>query len=188
MVIPRVESEWAALTVHESSPSKVAHRIEACARVGPSGAATFRYVLRAEVAQLRIPSPGCAERAQGLWKHTCFEAFVRTSNAPIYHEFNFSPSRQWAVYRFQAYREGASSPPLGAPPEIVVRRFANRLEVDAAVGIDDLIDLRAVRSLQVALSAVVEEENGTLSYWALKHAAGKADFHSSDGYVLELVL
>jgi hypothetical protein len=36
------------------------------------------------------------------------------------------------------------------------------------------------------LSAVVEEENGTLSYWALKHPRDKPDFHCPDGFVFEL--
>jgi hypothetical protein len=52
----------------------------------------------------------------------------------------------------------------------------------------DLIGLQGTPHLRVALSAVVEEENGTLSYWALRHAPGKADFHCPDGFVLELAM
>jgi hypothetical protein len=37
----------------------------------------------------------------------------------------------------------------------------------------------------LGLTAVVEEENGRLSYWALKHPPGKPDFHSPEGFVLE---
>jgi hypothetical protein len=49
-----------------------------------------------------------------------------------------------------------------------------------------LIGLQSASHLQVGLSAVVEEESGTLSYWALKHGPGKADFHCPDGFLLEL--
>jgi hypothetical protein len=105
-----------------------------------------------------------------------------------YFELNFAPSRQWALYRFNAYREGMSSPDLDASPDVSVRRFADRLEVDAAVRLHGLAGLEGAPQLKVALSAVVEEENGTLSYWALKHAPGKPDFHCPDGFVLELAL
>jgi hypothetical protein len=40
--------------------------------------------------------------------------------------------------------------------------------------------------LRVGLSAVIEANDGTLSYWALKHPAAKPDFHHPDSFVLEL--
>ncbi len=52
----------------------------------------------------------------------------------------------------------------------------------------DLGLAREGQGLKLALSAVVEDDSGTLSYWALKHAPGKPDFHHSDGFVLELTL
>jgi hypothetical protein len=38
----------------------------------------------------------------------------------------------------------------------------------------------------MGLSAVIEERDGMLSYWALRHAPGKPDFHRRDGFALEL--
>lgn len=108
------------------------------------------------------------------------------TGAQGYYELNFAPSRQWAVYRFDAYREAMCATRLDAPPEISVRRFDDRLEVDAAVTLQDLIALQGAPRLRVGLSAVVEGESGTLSYWALKHAPGKPDFHDPDCFVLEL--
>ena len=40
--------------------------------------------------------------------------------------------------------------------------------------------------LRLALSAVVEADDGTLSYWALRHPPGRPDFHHADGFVLRL--
>lgn len=179
------ESEWAALVDHSSTASHATNGIDAHARIGESGTLLFRYVLRAEISRVRLPPAKSAERADGLWKHTCFEAFVKVPAAVSYYELNFAPSRQWAVYRFNAYREGISSPDL-ASPEISVRRFDDRLEIDAAVRLHDLIGQQSASHLQVGLSAVVEEESGTLSYWALKHGPGKADFHCPDGFLIEL--
>ena len=39
---------------------------------------------------------------------------------------------------------------------------------------------------RIGLSAVIEEQDGTISYWALRHAAGKPDFHHPDGFAMEL--
>jgi hypothetical protein len=179
---------WDALVRHPSSHSDATRSVDVHALVEESGVVVFKYVLRAEISGVRIPPATPAERTEGLWKHTCFEAFIGAPGAAGYYELNFAPSRQWALYRFSAYREGMSSPDLDASPDVTVRRFADRLEVDAAVPLHGLVGLEGAPQLKVALSAVVEEENGTLSYWALKHAPGKPDFHCPDGFVLELAM
>jgi hypothetical protein len=46
--------------------------------------------------------------------------------------------------------------------------------------------MHAGARLTLALSAVIEDEDGVLSYWALKHPAGKPDFHHRDAFALEL--
>jgi hypothetical protein len=176
--------QWVTLAAHPGAGSQAALAIDARVQLRESGA-TFRYVLRADISRLRIPPLQPAERADGLWKHTCFEAFIRTPDGAGYHELNFAPSRQWSAYRFNAYRQGMSSPDIGQP-EIGVRRFDDRLELEAALRWQDLIAPEDAPRLQLALSAVIEEENGTLSYWALKHAPGKPDFHFPGGFVLEL--
>jgi hypothetical protein len=42
------------------------------------------------------------------------------------------------------------------------------------------------RVLRLALAAVVEEDDGRLSYWALQHAPGNPDFHHPECFTLEL--
>ena len=180
------EAQWTALVSHALTPGDVTYGVAAHAGIRASAIVVFRYVLRAEISRVRIPPAQSVARADGLWRHTCFEAFIMAPGTAGYYEFNFSPSRQWALYRFDAYREGMSAADLESPLELCVRRFDDRLEVDAAVHLNDLIALRGAPRLLFALSAVVEEENGTLSYWALKHPPGKPDFHSPDGFVLEL--
>jgi hypothetical protein len=52
--------------------------------------------------------------------------------------------------------------------------------------LDRLPRIQPHAALRVALSAVIEEEGGMLSYWALKHPPGKPDFHHPDAFALEL--
>ena len=105
---------------------------------------------------------------------------------PGYYEFNFSPSLDWAVYRFSAYRDGMSPAEVGRAPEISVRRHDDVLELQSAVRLGHILELRDARELRIALAAVIEDENGGLSYWGLRHAPGKPDFHHPSGFALEV--
>jgi hypothetical protein len=58
-----------------------------------------------------------------------------------------------------------------------------RLDLDARIGFPHRL---TVQPLQLALSTVIEDARGTLSYWALTHPPGKPDFHHRDAFVLEV--
>jgi hypothetical protein len=176
------ETQWASLLGHATAVRGIDTRVLR----GKAGALVFQYVLRGEVSRVRVPAAQQvpAARRDGLWKHTCFEAFIVDPAFPGYHELNFSPSRDWAAYRFSGYREGMSPADVTSAPLIDVRRFDDRLELDATL---QLLSLQAARSLKLAVTAVIEDDSGTLSYWALRHAPGdKPDFHHPHGFVLEL--
>jgi hypothetical protein len=182
-----VVSQPAELAAHPSTPGGAVRSVAVQVRMEVPGILVFRYALDADMSRIRAPRPGGGARADGLWKHTCFEAFVAAA-APGYHELNFSPSLDWAIYRFTAYREGMSLAEIGEAPEISVRRSDQGLELRSAVHLGELTDLRDARLLRVALAAVIEEENGSLSYWGLRHPPGKPDFHHSSGFALEVAL
>jgi len=174
----------ASLTRYAAASSDVVHGIDIRVHRVPKSL-TFQYVLRADMRRVRVPFSEASVRTDGLWRHTCFEAFIASADAG-YYELNFSPSAQWAIYSFQGYRERMSPVDVMAPPDLAVRHFDDRLEVDATVRTDDLVALREAHTLKLAVTAVIEDDSGTLSYWALKHAPGKPDFHHTDGFVLEL--
>ena len=50
------------------------HRREA--QFAPGMRLACRYSLHGEIARVLVPRLGGGRRADGLWKHTCFEAFV----------------------------------------------------------------------------------------------------------------
>jgi hypothetical protein len=161
-----------ALECHRGSRSAAVQRIGVEA-VRDGGMLRLRYVIECRVEALRLPPRGL----RPLWQHTCCEAFVGSRASPAYHEFNFSPSGDWDAYAFTDYRRGG---PLDVPdPDIAVKVAAQAIELSAAVR-------AAAQPLLLALSAVVEARDGSLSYWALRHAPGQPDFHHRDGFVLEL--
>lgn len=147
-------------------------------------ALTFR--VDGDVTRIRVPPPRPPRIAHQLWEHTCFEAFVAVDGALAYHELNFAPSGEWAGYTFSAYREVAGLADEALAPRITVRPAANHLELDAELMLDRLLPDHPRAPLRLALSAVIEASDGTLSYWALRHPAGKPDFHHADAFALRL--
>ena len=147
---------------------------------------TINYSATGDLARLTIPAQGASGRADRLWEHTCFEAFLRVDNDSSYYEFNFSPSGEWAAYWFRGYRDGGPFAGEGAASDIRVRRSAHCLELDAVVHLNRLPAMRLSALLRIGLSAVIEASDGTLSYWALKHTGAKPDFHHPDSFAIEL--
>jgi hypothetical protein len=137
--------------------------------------------------RLRIPPLRALRRADRLWQHTCFEAFVCVKGKAEYYEFNFAPSGEWAVYAFRCYRDGLSLEDEGLlAPSITVHSAGDRLDLEAIVYLKYLPEIQPGLSLRLALSAVIEDDSGSLSYWALKHPPGKPDFHHPDAFILEI--
>jgi hypothetical protein len=181
-----IDLRSAALTAHPSTPNEDVRSLEVQLRTEEPDTIVIQYSLVADMSRVCVPLCGAGGRADALWEHTCFEAFVAAKDAPCYHEFNFSPSLDWAIYRFSAYREGMLPADIGRAPEISVRRGDDRLELKSAVHLGHLADLRDVHHLRIALAAVIEDDNGRLSYWGLRHPDGKPDFHHPNGFALEV--
>jgi len=119
-------------------------------------------------------------RADELWKTTCFEAFFRAEGADAYREWNFAPSGDWAAYDFVACREGMTSADVHEP---YVRMEDNLTWWSLGA----TIAVTAAPTWNLGLSAVLEEKDGTKSYWALAHCnADKPDFHLADCFVAKL--
>lgn len=119
-------------------------------------------------------------QADELWKTTCFELFLNDGEGR-YRELNFSPGGQWALYSFAGYRHRAGEAQMRDFPEIRHEKgdnvFVQTVFVDAAI-------LRGAQS--AALAAVLEEEGGRPSYWALVHNGLRPDFHDPFGFRVPL--
>ena len=174
--------QTAALIAHPQSSSVTVSRIEVRIGWSETGELALAYKLQADLTRIRIPPPHKPERADELWRHTCFEAFLGRMEDGGYYEFNFSPSGRWAAYRFRRYRERTDLEEFPAP-QIAASRSAESLRLDAKV---DLQALAGFNLTKIALAAVVEDNEGALSYWALRHPPGKPDFHHADNFMLEL--
>ncbi len=144
------------------------------------GALALRYWLKADVAHWQVPKVNAPLRADRLWLHTCFEAFIAMPGTNAYCELNFSPSGEWAAYAFTSYRAGMTVLELSAAPEAHWVRRDDSLEL--AVVLEPPIFFPDRGPLRLAASAVLEDQSGTISYWALRHPAGPPDFHHPESF------
>ena len=155
------------LTPHPSTAIATVQSID-CAVWQDNGRWNFRYLVEGRE-DLILPDPAERSRADDLWKTTCFEAFIGL-NGQSYLEFNFSPSAQWAAYRFDGPRQGMRDEP--ADVAIWLDAGETWLGVEASVRCSALQP-----GLPLGLTAVLEEIGGHKSYWALAHPDGPPNFH-----------
>ena len=154
---------------HPDTPPGAIHTVDAELRRVPGGVvATFHAV--GDVSQLMVPLPVTPGRADDLWRTTCFELFVG-GEGESYREFNFSPSGAWAAYAFEGHRSGRRD--IDAQIEIETTMNNKSLLVTAK------IDSEFPDPAPVGLTAVVEERDGLLRYWATTFAPGEPDFHAA---------
>jgi len=177
-----IDSGSFTLTCHPQSPAQAIREIEVKVAELNNDCLMLTFCLLGDISGLRIPESRSPRRADDLWQHSCFEVFVMAGEGPGYREFNLSPSGEWAVYEFQSYRNGGVLE-NELSPEIRVREAKDKLELSAEIS-QGL--LPHDRPLRLGLSAVVEDVDGILSYWALRHPAGKPDFHHTDAFALQL--
>ena len=175
-----------ALRLHPDQLCSAVTHIEVDVARPHAGSLLLSYVVSGKIGDLRLPPVVTAARADELWQHTCFEAFVGSSASLAYCEFNFAPSTQWAAYRFDSYRSGMRVATDISAPRIEVQSSAERYALQASLALDWLSDLPGGARWRLGLSAVIEEASGRKSYWALAHPPGKADFHHSDCFAYEL--
>lgn len=172
----------AVLKPHPATPSSPITRINV--EVWRQDASlSLIYSFEGDADRIRWPDLGQQERTDGLWRTTCLEAFLSPGEGEGYAELNFSPSGRWAAYQFDGPRVGMRDLEEievrpWVEPDPATRRYSTvvRLERTSLAG----------QPWRLGLSAVIEDADGAISYWALAHPSDKPDFHHPDSFVLEL--
>jgi hypothetical protein len=141
-------------------------------------ALTLTYVVAGDIAAITVPANTAPTRTDELWKHTCFEAFIRAEGGESYLELNFSPSTQWAAYRFAGYRAGMRNEMLDDPGIALSR---DRRTLTATIDLSGAPEAGLVWDMNV--TAIIEDKAGARAFWALAHAPGKPDFHNADCFI-----
>lgn len=163
-------------------------------RRGKALALEFQLSCAAEERENAILWPaagGRPQRRDGLWQHTCLEWFLAHPHGEAYWEFNLCPNGDWNVYALDGYRRGLrpdphySDLPVECSGNGRISRFRATAALPAAVLPATLISAQPAE-LELAVTAILEQRSGAISYWALHHGGAEADFHRRDGFRLRI--
>ena len=189
--MPTSEPQHSKLLPYERSAA-AAGRVFTVIVDAEATALKLEYRLEGDLQHLSVPPPGGTDRRDGLWRHTCFELFIQLAGGQAYREYNFSPSGEWAAYDFSDYRTGMTQAEECAAPQAQWRSAPGLLELHVTVcrparlpGVAQTSSAGQRPALKLGIAAVLEDEGGTLSHWALRHVSARPDFHHSAGFVIE---
>ena len=163
-----------------SPPIKVWASVDHAGALGAMATTNIWFGVGAPAERFVIPKLTEPWRADELWQTTCFEAFLRPEGEASYREWNFAPSGNWAAFDFSSYREGMARADVGSPPYIRMEDNFTWWAVGATIAVE------AETQWELGLSAVLEERDGTKSYWALVHEGNEHDFHDPGCFVARL--
>lgn len=180
---------WLVLVPHPTTPAPPGCSLRVRWTWSEQGGLILDYRLVAPRRALAVPPWAAATRVDGLWRHTCGEVFIGIRGETGYREFNFAPSGQWALYAFSDYRAPLAPPAVADPadaPSCHCQRRRNLWRLRARIPAALLPEVVSGRNWELGLTAVVEDAQGRLSYWALCHPAPTPDFHHPGGRLLAL--
>ena len=174
------------LTAHPDYPAPSDFEVEV--DIDPEGnGLSLIYALVGNDREVLIQPGRDGGRHDALWKHTCFEVFVRCGADQRYVELNFAPTGEWAAYTFECYRDGMRNLPIAG------QRFAFRgsrkpwWETGRWWSFNTGDILNPNDDWHIGLAAVIEAKDGSRSYWALEHAPGAPDFHNPACFKLRFI-
>lgn len=148
------------------------------------------YQLRGPLASVVLPAPstrGDPHRLDGLWEHTCFELFLAAEGMEPYWELNLAPNGDWNLYRLEGYRQGLAPVSDRNTLPFTVGASNRGLALELTLQLPQELSLACQqRDLQLGITAVIEHQQGALTYWALAHGGTEADFHRREDFLLRL--
>lgn len=172
------------LTFHPAAgpaaPFKLWVNVDHSAGFGRDATLNLFFCVGAPMSRFVVQQGDEPARRDDLWRTTCFEAFIQPDGAESYTEWNFAPSGDWAAYDFTSRRDGMANAEAPAPPYIRVEDNLTWWTLGATIAVP------ADRPFRLGLTAVIEEAEGTKSYWALGHGGASPDFHDPACFLVHL--
>lgn len=141
-----------------------------------------------EIENLNSPT-SVSERADELWKSTCFEWFAKSNRFAKYWEFNSATNGQWNFYQLDDYRKNLMPSEALRNPKLESSLQADQnpcFEFKVAIDLNSLLltENLSLNELSFAITNVIKWKTGETSYFSLKHPNEKPDFHHPCGFIL----
>ncbi len=178
--------KWSEASLQPFVPDSLSTSLQLTVRAArSSGNLLLRHELRGRLEDILLPELTAAPvRRDQLWRQTCFELFIAPAGSPQYWEVNLSPSGDWNVYTFAAYRERMREEQAVTALPCRTERQPGLLTLEFIFPLASLI--APEQTAELAVSAVIQDKRGQLHYWALRHCGPQPDFHRRESFCLSL--
>src|SRR3569833_1754192 len=80
------------LNFQPQSRCSAVSKIEAAIALSRADRLILTYIVTGNMNNVRMPPVTATARGEELWRHTCFEAFLRATSRSTYYELNFAPN------------------------------------------------------------------------------------------------
>ena len=136
------------------------------------------FVVEGDLDVYIFPSKSRPQRAQELWKLTCFELFLANENEEEYYELNFSPSLAWNFYFLESYRGEVKEMELLNSPTIEAFEVNNEFKILFELSVENLQDFDYYNVACILLNKEHER-----TFWTIKHLKSQPDFHDKASFL-----
>lgn len=134
----------------------------------------LNYQLLGHLECYNFQKPIKQQRADELWKESCFELFLAHTSSEAYWEINLSPSTAWNAYRFDAYKKGMLPSSLFSTPRIKSLQTDNRYSFDVKMTLQESL---LNNELQINLAVILLDKQKKRHFYTLQPRQGHPDFH-----------
>lgn len=181
-----MSAHFAPVALRPHAPDSPLTGIQGSGSLDAAGRLQLEFQLHGDLQQIRLAAVDATSahlpvRRDELWRHTCLELFARAGESPDYLELNFALNGDWAAYAFDDYRAGQRAIDASNCVVHLVRHDAD-LQVHISLLVPLLAATARVDTWHLGLAAVIESQDGVLSYWALHHPRRQPDFHDPAGF------
>jgi hypothetical protein len=118
-----------------------------------------------------------------LWKDTCFELFISSTETSNYLEWNLASNGTYAVYAFRKPRELCDENTQRtirselAPEKFQWEYINDKILCCISLNITKICAFIGEPGWKVQPTLILKKYSGSLSYWAEEHTKNKPDFH-----------
>ena len=143
------------------------------------GKIALSFLLKGNLDSYLFPKVEKIQRANELWKATCFELFLANDDE-VYYELNFSSSLAWNFYVLDAYRAESKALELEEEPCISFTYKDDECSIVFELE-SEVLDFEDFKYCNLATILLTRENERR--FWAIKHLKDAPDFHNKNNFL-----
>jgi len=140
----------------------------------------INFKILGNIKTYQFPKKEQQQRANELWKETCFELFFTRKDSDKYYEINISPTTKWNLYHFDSYREGIREVTNILPPSIKIIKERDSIEFSVKIQFLNKEVLNQIDTFNLA--TILLDHYEIRHFYTIQRREGSVDFHDRENW------